>query len=139
MNLTTEIEKVTSILHRTTVIRRVRQSQPINDQVRAIRHKIEPIWRIDQVDSTNHSSFQTHNAKQNGSLDTWVGHHSIPPYLSIAIDGASSIYIDIRSSKLPKKSSALVRVLESINEPEVDIGREADFSLDYDVYCLEES
>lgn len=87
---------------------------------------MEPRGRVSQLDGTNSTAFQADYAHENGPLKQGVGDVRIVPGLSVAIDCAVAVDIDVCAAKLKECGCVLVDLLEGVGGPVVDVVGELD-------------
>lgn len=104
------------------------------DDIARVRDNIGPEGRVVQVEVGDRATFQPNCGEEDRSLYSLIGVEQIPPRLTIAFEGASSVDIDVLSTKQEETSSILEVELESIRLPEFGVVGEGNAALDVYVY-----
>lgn len=74
---------------------------------------------MSQFQWSNGTAFQTNNTHQDGTLKRSVYSKHIIPYLSVAVDCAAAVYVDVFAAELEERGGVLKDDLECIVDPVV--------------------
>ena len=87
-----------------------------------------------QVEIGHRATFEPNCGEEDRTLHSLIGVEQIPPRLTVAFEGASTVDIDVFSTKQEETSSILEVELESIRLPEFGVVGEGNAALDIYVY-----
>lgn len=104
------------------------------NHIARVRDDVGPEWRVVQIEIGHRATFEPNCGEEDRTLHSLIGVKQIPPRLTVAFEGTTSVDIDILSTKQEETSSILEVKLESIRLPELGVVGEGDAALDVYVY-----
>lgn len=105
--------------------------------VRRIGNPVVILRAVPQVQVIEGPAMQADDADQDGTKDVDVLRVQVIPYLTVAVESAAAIYIDIRPSDLEERGGVLEDLLEGMCLPIVSVVREEHIAPNVEINVLQ--
>lgn len=102
----------------------------VEDDIRTVGQKVVPLRRIAKVEIRDGSAMQANCAEQDRAQDVNVFSIEVVPDLTIAVQHAAAVDVDVFATNLEKRSCVLVNLVESVVLPVVRVVGKLDVALD---------
>ena len=115
-----------------------RNEQIAENDVAAVGYEVVPLRRVEQVQIADKSTVQANGSEEDGAQGRDVGRIQIVPDLTVAVESAATVDVDVFPAQLEEGGGVLEDLLEGIGLPVVRIVGELHVALDVEVDMLKE-
>lgn len=102
----------------------------IEDDIRTVSQEVIPLRRVTKVEIRDRSAMQANCAEQDRAQDVDVLSIEVVPYLTIAVQHAAAVDVDVFTTNLEKRRGVLVNLVESVVLPVVRVVGKLNVALD---------